>query len=116
MSYIQPSGSADRIRKTWVWTDSAHLEKALGWHHRPAGQLRTWLKENGYLDSEPKPTRPKEALGAALREVKKPFSAAIFRSLAECVSLDRCSDAAFLKLRDTLRAWFGDSAPTSVRT
>ena len=59
------------------------------------------------LDAEDvKPSKPKEAVELALRHVGKPRSSALFKSLAESVGLRRCTDAAFLKLRATLSAWF----------
>jgi hypothetical protein len=53
--------------------------------------------------------RPKEALEKALYAARKPRSSAIYQSLAEMVSLARCSDRAFIKLKETLRKWFQDA-------
>ncbi len=90
----------------WVWSDSPHVANVLGWAGREPG-LRSWLSERGFLpDAEAKPPRPKEALEAALRQVRKPRSSAIYQSLAEKVSLSRCTDRAFLKFRAVLQTWF----------
>ena len=90
----------------WVWSDSPHVDHELGWsQHDP--DLRSWLQGKGFLPEEAmKPPRPKEALEAALRFVRKPRSSAIYRALAEKVSLSRCSDPAFLKLTTVLKQWF----------
>ena len=92
--------------ESWVWSDSPEVDNALGW----AGQapaLRPWLAERGFLDEgETKPNRPKEAVEAALRLAHKPRSSAIYRELAESVSLRRCADSAFQKLITTLQSWF----------
>jgi hypothetical protein len=90
----------------WVWSDSPHVDHELGWsNHVPA--LRTWLREKGFLPRDVvKPQRPKEALETALREVKMPRSSAIYRALAEKVSLSRCTDPAFGKLKSVLQMWF----------
>ncbi len=90
----------------WVWTDSSELDKVIGWAgHQPT--VREWLVAQGFtLNTDGKPNRPKEALRAALRYVRKQPSASLFAALAEKTSLSRCTDATFLKLKTTLRQWF----------
>lgn len=53
-----------------------------------------------------KPTRPKEALEAVFPACRLPRSAANYRRIAERVSLSRCVDPAFGRLRKTLQRWF----------
>jgi hypothetical protein len=93
--------------EVWVWSDSPHVDSILGW----AGQepnLRTWLSKEALLnDHRAKPARPKETLEAALRLARKPRSSSLYGQLARTVSLSRCVDPAFVKLRSTLRQWFG---------
>jgi len=91
----------------WVWSDSPHVDEVIGWKtHDP--DLRSWLREKGFLNSRSiKPERPKEALEAALRIIKKPRSSSLYEELAQKVSLDRCTDQAFLRLKDILNNWFG---------
>jgi hypothetical protein len=92
--------------ESWVWSDSPEVEKTLGWTGRTP-VLRSWLNENGFLEAGvAKPARPKEALEAILRVVRKPRSSAIYQELARSVSLKRCVDAAFARLRATLQGWF----------
>lgn len=90
----------------WVWSDSPKVDECLGW----AGQnpdLRTCLRKQGLLKSEDmKPADPKAAMEWALREARKPRSAVIYRQLAEQVSLKRCTDLSFERLRSTLQGWF----------
>jgi len=90
----------------WLWSDSPHVDDVLGWHgHVPS--LRDWLRQQGYLvGSEVKPSRPKEAVEAAMQLSKKRRSSEIYLSLARQVSLARCEDRAFLKLKATLQGWF----------
>ncbi|GIL12558.1 MAG: hypothetical protein BroJett038_12780 [Chloroflexota bacterium] len=90
----------------WVWSDSPKVDECLGWaNHQPA--LRTWLQENQLLRrNEIKPKNPKEAVEKSLREVRKPRSAAIYKQIAESVSLSRCNDPSFERLKSTLQAWF----------
>jgi len=96
----------------WVWSESPHVETELGWSGRRPS-LREWLCERGFLEAgQVKPARPKEALEAALREVGKSRSSALFGALAERVSLRKCEDRAFLKLRRILGDWF--SAESAV--
>ncbi|MCL6546479.1 MAG: hypothetical protein K6T61_14750 [Bryobacteraceae bacterium] len=93
--------------EVWVWNDSPHVVDALGWAGR-GSVLRDWLRQRGlWSDSDRKPSDPKSAVESALYEVRKPRSSAIYRTLAQTVSLQRCQDAAFLRLRSTLQEWFG---------
>ena len=89
----------------WVWGSDNAVEEILEW---PSGKrIREWLRDEGYaFDSNDKPARPKEAMEAALKVVGKPVSAAVYRQITEKISLRRCTDRAFLRLRDQLRKWF----------
>ena len=90
----------------WIWSDSPHVDDVAGWKNRNPG-LRPWLVEQAYLrEGEVKPARPKEAFEAALREARKPRSASLYQQIAERVSLRRCTDTAFLELKDILTNWF----------
>jgi hypothetical protein len=90
----------------WVWSDSPHVPEILGWKGR-IPPLPQWLKGQQFWHAgAAKPHAPKEAMKAVLRLAQLPRSASRYRQLAEAVSLDRCSDAAFLKLKRTLQAWF----------
>lgn len=91
--------------ENWAWSDSPQVDRILGWAESLKG-LRQWVSEQGFSISKGKPDRPKEAMEAALRQARKPRSSALFRQLGEHVSLDRCQDRAFGKLRAQLRAWF----------
>ncbi len=109
------SGWKDRVAtividpelEAWVWSDSPHVADAMNWDN--PGKLRTWLCEKGYLTGkeQTKPVRPKEAFSAALRKTGTRPSSTIFKKVAEKVSLSRCTDRAFSKLKDKLVEWFG---------
>lgn len=91
----------------WVWSDSPEVEVVLGWSNRTP-RLMDWMRTEGYLASdEKKPSRPKEALERVLRVARKGRSSAIFFQLAKKVSINRCTDISFLKLKEILRRWFG---------
>ena len=92
--------------EVWVFANSPHVERCLGWTgRRPA--LRRWLETQGlWHPGQVKPFNPKEALVKALQKSKKPRSSAIYRCLGQRVSLRDCSDAAFLRFRQTLTRWF----------
>ena len=90
----------------WIWSDSPHVAEVLGWKNRSPA-LPRWLCENGFWQAgAPKPHSPKEAMEAVLRIARLPRSASRYRQLAEKVGLERCSDAAFLKIKTTLQEWF----------
>lgn len=98
--------------ESWVWSDSPAVDSVLGW---PCGgrALRPWLTEKGLL-SGTKPSRPKEAVEAALRHSRTIRSSALYRSLAQQVSFERCTDPAFLRLRSVLSEWFRSSDSSNV--
>ena len=111
---LRAAGWADRAAalvidpelEVWVWADSPHVAAELGWVDQST-DLRAWLVQKGFLFSaEEKPLRPKEALEAALRQAHMPRSSALYKALAEKVSLVRCMDRAFRKLKLMLQSWF----------
>jgi hypothetical protein len=89
----------------WVWGADNAVEAVIEW---PAGKrVREWLREQGFtFEATEKPTRPKEALEAALRIPGLPRSSALYQAIAEKISLRRCGDEAFIRLRKQLLAWF----------
>lgn len=90
----------------WVWSDSPQVDTVLGWQ-RESPDLRSWLKTLNFLhEGQAKPDRPKEALELALRTVRKPRSSSLYFQLAQQVSMGRCVDPAFTKLKATLQRWF----------
>lgn len=96
--------------EVWVWSDSPQVDIVLGWDGKEP-DLRTWLENEGRLKAHAaKPSRPKEALEAALRKVSKARSSARYAQLAQQVSFERCSDPAFLKLKAVLQSWFSEIA------
>jgi hypothetical protein len=112
---LKTAGWADRAAvivfnpelEVLVWSDSPHVDTHLGWTDRRPS-LRRWLKNQQLLQTgQMKPARPKEAMEAALRFVKLPRSSAIYLALAKSVSLNRCDDRSFQKLKSVLRTWFG---------
>ncbi|MDA8162603.1 MAG: hypothetical protein M0022_06825 [Desulfobacteraceae bacterium] len=90
----------------WVWSNSVHIDYALGWKDkRPC--LREWMKKNGYLtEGKDKPDTPKKTLEDALRIAKKPRSSSIYKEIARKVSLERCVDPSFVRLKAILQKWF----------
>ncbi len=92
--------------EVWVWSDSPEVEVQLGWAGRQP-DLRTWLRQRGFLSPDAaKPSRPKEAMQAALYEVRLPWSSSIHGQLAGRVSVRRCTDPGFEKLKRSLQQWF----------
>lgn len=92
--------------EAWVWSDSPHVDRALKWTKgRP--QLEVWLAQNGFSrPGQQKPHLPKKAVQKLLSLSKTPPSPSIYRELAEQVSFKRCTDPAFLKLKQVLQHWF----------
>jgi hypothetical protein len=89
----------------WLWGADNTLAEVLRW---PAAQgIRTWLTERGWrFDANGKPERSKEAF-EKLREVHGiPRSSSLYEAIASRLSLRRCADASFQRLRETLCGWF----------
>ena len=90
----------------WLWSDSPGVLKGLGWN-RGYAELRSWLEEEGVWDhSSEKPHKPKAALKRTLQRTRRRRSARVFGEIGADVSLTKCRDAAFLKMRTVLQAWF----------
>lgn len=94
--------------EVWVWSDSPHVARELGWASMQ--ELRGWLRTRElWTEDRHKPAEPKEAFLRAIHERAIPKSPALFRNLASSVGFGRCSDLAFARLLSILRAWFSPS-------
>ncbi len=92
--------------EAWVWSPSPVVAEVLGWKGRRPG-LRDWLTARGlWHPGATKPADPKAAFRAALAACGIPPSSALFRRLAQRVSLERCEDPGFGRLRAVLQRWF----------
>jgi hypothetical protein len=97
--------------ENWFWQDNPHVADALRYKGQPP--LRQWLEQNGlWPQGMPKPPKPKEAVEWALKQTKKPRSAAIYQQLASRIGIHGCTDQAFLDLHHTLKSWFPNEMPT----
>lgn len=99
--------------EAWAWGSMTNVARVLGWERL---RLERFLARRGFLAAEDsKPSRPKEALEAAVRQAprsrRKTVSPRLFGELAEEAPLDGCRDPAFRELRETLRTWFPPEAP-----
>jgi hypothetical protein len=89
----------------WMWGADNAMRQAINWPH--TGPIRDWIDQHNYqLSSSGKPLRPKEALGDVLRECRLPRSSANYYKIASKLSLARCEDPAFKRMRAQLRIWF----------
>jgi hypothetical protein len=71
------------------------------------GSIRDWLRERGFsFDEHGKPLRPKEAMEALVPVHRLPRSSALYEKITDRISLRRCVDPAFLRLREALTGWF----------
>ena len=96
----------------WMWGAETHLRSMVDW--RFPDDIRPWLASQSFVfTADGKPARPKEALEAAFRRAQTPRSSARYERVARRISLTRCKDEAFLRLRTSLVAWFGAPQPTA---
>lgn len=99
----------------WIWQHSPYVVEALGWNGR-SPDLYAWMLSKGFLaPGESKPSDPKKALNAALFLARKRKSSAIFSRVASRVSLSKCEDPSFVKLRSVLQTWFPKDPSAPVR-
>ena len=91
--------------EVWMWGSDNLLSEILKW--KKTEPLRSWLSSHGFtFHPNGKPHRPKEALETLLPVCKRPRSAALYLEIAKRISLSRCTDPAFLRLRAQLQSWF----------
>ncbi len=96
----------------WMWGNDAVLQQLIGWNSNLS--IRDWLTNREFgLRNDGKPERPKEALEAVLREIRRPRSSSLYREIARNISLRRCADLAFQRLRNQLVSWFPPVADNS---
>ena len=99
--------------EAWVWTGSPHAARVLGWQ-RGYDDLKGWLVARRlWLEGDAKPSDPKAAMKAVLRETRKAHSAALFGELAKRTTWRGCQCPAFAELKSTLKRWFGDAQGTA---
>ena len=96
----------------WLWGSDNKLREILNWPL--PGSIRDWLRGQGFqFTNDGKPLRPKEALDAMRAVHKQPRSSAMYEKVTRQISLKRCGDAAFVRLRMQLKAWFEKPAPSN---
>jgi hypothetical protein len=89
----------------WMWGSDHAIRDVVGWPHQDT--IRSWLARLGFeFQSNQKPLRPKECLEAILKEANQPRSSALYEQIASKISLRRCTDSAFQRLRQQLIHWF----------
>ncbi|HEY8907217.1 MAG TPA: hypothetical protein VIM63_14395 [Rhodoferax sp.] len=89
----------------WLWGNDSVLRDALHWPQD--GSIRDWLRGKGFeFNADEKPVRPKEALDAMRPVHKQARSSAMYEKVTKRISLQNCTDAAFVRLRAQLQTWF----------
>ena len=93
--------------EAWVFSDSPHVDKVLGWTNRNPTLREALEQQKLWGPKDSKPADPKAALEWVLKTAgRRPISSAYFRNLARRVSTKRCQDRAFLKFKRLLQGWF----------
>jgi hypothetical protein len=91
--------------EAWVWGSDNVLKTVMGWERHEG--IRHWLSERGYeFDGNGKPERPKEALEQIMERLNRPRSSNLYKEITSTISLAKCVDPAFGRLRARLQAWF----------
>lgn len=94
----------------WAWGSDHAMAGVLGWSKDQ--KMRVWLGERGHAFYEnQKPARPKDALTDLMFELREPRSSKLYQRLMERISLAKCVDPAFNRLKSALQTWF----PTEAR-
>lgn len=88
-----------------IWGSDNAMMQVLEWTED--GPVRAWLIGRGYhFDTNQKPSRPKEALEELMRYLSKPRSSVYYEKMTSKISLARCVDPAFNRLKAILQSWF----------
>lgn len=91
--------------ENWLWQDNPHVAQVLRYNRQPP--LRQLLAQNNWWpQGAVKPPRPKEAAEWVLRQTRQPRSSSIYQQLAARISINGCTDPAFLAMHTQLRTWF----------
>lgn len=91
--------------ENWIWVNEQRVQEAISWDQ--ASGLYDWLhKEKWKKIEESKPTQPKEAFEAALKQCNTPRSSSLYYEISSKASYRYCQDAAFHKMLNQLRDWF----------
>jgi hypothetical protein len=91
--------------EAWMWGSDHALAEAIGWRHPEPP--RAWALDQGFeFNDQTKPLRPKEALLEVFKKCRQQISASLYQAIASKISLARCTDPAFVRLRGTLQQWF----------
>ena len=89
----------------WVWLYSDEMAQIINWTN--FNVLKRWLIASGRCEPDaPKPSRPKEAFEAALKQKQIPRSSAIYRKIAGSVNWRHCQDSEFVRFTQVLQTWF----------
>jgi len=89
----------------WIWGSDNALSRILEWSEGQS--IRTWLARRGYQFNESeKPVHPKKALDELMVRLDKPRSSVLYEKITGNISLAKCVDPAFNRLRSTLQSWF----------
>jgi hypothetical protein len=89
----------------WLWGAENKLKEILKWQLDQG--IREWLRERGFeFSADDKPIRPKEALEALRPVIRRPRSSSLYEQITGSISLARCSDPAFKRLKSQVQAWF----------
>jgi hypothetical protein len=114
--------------ENWIWAENPHVAEAFQMARLPgfAGRIQPFLAERTYPSKSartrqrykgcweeivwpigtPKPPHPKEAVELVCELGRLPRSNALYKKIAEKMSVSRCADPAFLELKNQLQTWF----------
>jgi hypothetical protein len=87
-----------------LWQDNPNVERAL--RHSGPSLRRLLLQDGRWPEGTPKPPAPKEVLQALIRANRAGPPMVVYTQIVRAVSTARCSDPAFHRIRNLLRAWF----------
>ena len=88
----------------WIWGSDNAIRQALDCS---IADIRGWLRDSDFrFRPSRKPERPTEAFEHLMRELKEQRASAIYRKITSKISLERCSDSAFVRFKTMLQRWF----------
>lgn len=92
--------------ENWIWQNNINVCKELGLIDSYEILKTELVTHKFWLSEQSKPNQPKEAVEYVLKKNRIPRSSALYKNIAIKVTTKTCTDAAFLKLKNTLIQWF----------
>jgi hypothetical protein len=92
--------------EVWLWSDSPKVYSEIGLQRSEVIEMANHDDRSWWPEDALKPSHPKELLEEVLVRSHRPRSSSLYGEVARKVSLSRCRDSQFVRLKRILQEWF----------